>query len=59
MLEKKWGDEIVPTKQAYKKRKRDRKAIKQLNKPSPQEDCRRGNVLVQINTQQMGQPVLV
>lgn len=59
MLEKKWGDEIVPTKQAYKKRKRDRNAIKQLNRPNPQEDCRRENVPVQINTQQMGKPVLV
>lgn len=40
----------VPTKQAYKKKKRDRNTIKQLNKPSPQEDCRKENDPVQTNT---------
>lgn len=50
MLEKKWGDEIVPTKQAYKKEKGDRHAIKQLNNLNPQEDFRKENVRVQINT---------
>lgn len=39
----------VSTKQAYNKRKRDRNTIKQLNKPSPQEDCRKENDPVSPN----------